>query len=156
MSSKQLIVVVSAIAAVVLLYFLPVKSSSVVPAEIANTAAPKSADQKIDEALAAMQVKPMDGIKLLKEVLQEDPKNVRALELLSMMSLQTGQHDKAVVYLERLNEVKPSWEVQRLVGDAYIALKDTAKARSIFVKLYESAPDQKQKESVQQVLKQLK
>ncbi len=153
MSNKQLIVIISAIAAVVLLYFLPVKSSSVVKAE-----APKvqSLDKKIDEALAAMEVQPMAGIKLLKEVLEEDPKNVRTLELLSEMSLRTHQHEKAVGYLERLNEVKPSWETQRQLAETYLELKDTAKARSIFVKLYETAPDSKQKESIQQIIEQLK
>ena len=150
MSNKQLIVIISAIAAVVLLYFLPVKSSSVVKTEV------RSADEKMDEALKLMQTKPMDGINLFKEVLKEDPKNVRALELLSGMSLQTGQFEKAVGYLERLEEVKPSWETKKQLGETYVALKDTVKARSIFVKLYETAPDSKEKESIQQIMEQLK
>ena len=155
MSNKQLIVTISAIAAVVLLYFLPVKSSSVVKAEMNKE---QMLNKKIDEALNIIQTQPMPmpGIKLLKEVLEEDPKNVRALELLSAMSLKTNQYEKAAGYLERLAEVKPSWETGKQLGETYIALKDTAKARSIFVKLYETAPDSKQKELVQQIIEQLK
>ena len=155
MSNKQLIVILSAIAAVVLLYFLPVKSASEVKTDATKE---QVLNKKIDEALNINQTQPMPmpGIKHLKEVLEEDPKNVRVLELLSAMSLKTNQYEKAAAYLERLAEVKPSWEVNRQLGDTYIALQDTVKARSIFEKLYETAPDSTQKESIQRIIKELK
>ncbi|MCX6182353.1 MAG: hypothetical protein NT150_10530 [Bacteroidetes bacterium] len=153
MSNKQLIVIISAIAAVVLLYFLPVKSSSVV-----KTEQHQSLDKKVDEAINIIntQPNPMAGIKLLKEVLEQDPKNVRALEQLSAGALRTHQHEKAAGYLERLEEVKPSLETEWKLGETYLELKDTAKARSIFVKLYKTTPDSKQKESIQQIIEHLK
>jgi predicted Zn-dependent protease len=155
MSNKQLIVILSAIAAVVLLYFLPVKSASEVKTDATKE---QVLNKKIDEALNIIQTQPMPmpGIKILKEVLEEDPKNVRVLELLSAMSLKTNQYEKAAAYLERLAEVKPTWEVNRQLGDTYIVLQDTAKARSIFEKLYETAPDSTQKESIQRIIKELK
>jgi len=98
----------------------------------------------------------MPGIKLLKEVLEEDPKNVRALELMSGFTIKTGQYEKAVTYLERLAEVQPSQEVMQQLGGTYLALKDTLKAKQVFAKLYESVKDSTQKREVQEIIKQLK
>jgi len=155
MSTKQLIVVISAFAVLVLLYCLPTKSSSEVASDMTKE---QMLNQKIDEALNIIQTQPapMPGIKLLKEVLEEDPKNVRALELMSGFTIKTGQYDKAASYLERLAEVQPSQEVMQQLGGTYLAMKDTLKAKQVFVKLYESVKDSTQKRQVQEIIKQLK
>jgi predicted Zn-dependent protease len=155
MSTKQLIVVISAFAVIVLLYCLPTKSSSEV---VSGANREQVLNQKIDEALNIIQTQPapMPGIKLLKEVLEEDPKNVRALELMSGFTIKTGQYEKAVTYLERLAEVQPSQEVMQQLGGTYLALKDTLKAKQVFAKLYESVKDSTQKREVQEIIKQLK
>ena len=44
----------------------------------------------------------MQGIMMLREVLEEDPKNELALFNMGMLSIQSGQYDKAV---ERLVEL---------------------------------------------------
>jgi predicted Zn-dependent protease len=155
MSTKQLIVVISAFAVIVLLYCLPTKSSSEV---VSGANREQVLNQKIDEALNIIQTQPapMPGIKLLKEVLEEDPKNVRALELMSGFTIKTQQYEKALTYLERLAEVQPSQEVMQQLGGTYLALKDTLKAKQVFVKLYESVKDSTQKREVQEIIKQLK
>jgi tetratricopeptide (TPR) repeat protein len=45
---------------------------------------------------------PMEGIGLLKEVLDEDPDNVDALMYLGVFSMQSGQFDKAVGRFETI------------------------------------------------------
>ncbi len=155
MSKKQLIVVITAIAALVLLYFLPTKSSSEVHSDMTRE---QMLNKKIDEALVIIQTQqaPMPGIKLLKEVLEEDPKNVRALGILIEGCFRTGQYDKAASYLERLAEIQPSPVVMKQLGDTYLMLKDTTKAKTVFTKLYESTKDSTQKKEVQEIINQLK
>ena len=155
MSTKQLIVVISAFAVIVLLYCLPTKSSSEVASDMNRE---QVLNQKIDEALNIIQTQPapMPGIKLLKEVLEEDPKNVRALELMAGFTIKTNQYEKAASYLERLAEVQPSPVVMQQLGGTYLAMKDTLKAKAVFLKLYESVKDSTQKREVQEIIKQLK
>lgn len=156
MSTKQLIVIISAFVVLVLLYCLPTKSSSEVVSDMTKE---QMLNQKIDEALNIIQTQPapMPGIIILRDqVLKEDPKNVRALELLSTFSIKSGQYEKAASYLERLAEVQPSQDVMQQLGGTYLALKDTLNAKKVFVKLYESVKDSTQKRQVQDIIKQLK
>ena len=50
---------------------------------------------------------PMQGITMLREVLAVDPKNELALLNMGMLSIQSGQYDRAVEPLARIGEDKP-------------------------------------------------
>lgn len=155
MSTKQLIVVISAFAVIVLLYFLPTKSSSEVSTKMTRE---QMLNQKIDEALNIIttQPAPMPGIKLLKEVLEEDPKNVRALQTLVQACYMSKQYDKAVPYLERLAEIQPSPEVMKELSGTYLQMKDTVNAKISLQKWYDLEKDEVHKKEVQEIIKQLK
>ena len=50
----------------------------------------------------------MQGITMLREVLAADPKNELALLNMGMLSIQSGQHERAVERLEELVKVNPN------------------------------------------------
>jgi tetratricopeptide (TPR) repeat protein len=62
---------------------------------------------------------PMQGVGLLKEVLEKDPKNITALINLGYFSIQSGQYDKALERFNLVVAIKPDYL------DAYIYLADT-------------------------------
>ncbi len=51
---------------------------------------------------------PMQGILMIREVLQEDPKNKLALFNLGVLAMQSGQWDKALARFQTLSEVDPN------------------------------------------------
>jgi len=63
---------------------------------------------------------PMKGIKILKDVLEEDPENKFALWTLGVFSQQSGQHDKAIARFEDLLRVEKE-EKERI--NVYTALE---------------------------------
>ena len=102
LNTKHAIAVAVAIAMIVLLYAAPNKHTTDVQLDIAL-------DKKVAEAVALVQGDaPMQGIVMLKEVLEEDPENVSALMYLGAFSVQTGQYDKAVERLEKAVAIEPS------------------------------------------------
>ncbi|MDN5204411.1 tetratricopeptide repeat protein [Fulvivirgaceae bacterium BMA10] len=61
---------------------------------------------------------PMKGITMLREILAEDPKNETALYNLGILSMQSGQFDKAQVRFENLVKYYP----QNLLGQFYLGV----------------------------------
>jgi outer membrane protein len=87
---------------------------------------------------------PMQGIKILREVLQADPKNESALYNLGVLSIQSGQHDKAVARFEELLKVNPKHSAgQFYLGVAQANLGNKEKAVEAFKKarLLDSDPE---------------
>ena len=83
---------------------------------------PEDVRTMIDLALAYLPSRqPMRGVALLKEVLREDPEQPDALYHLGLLSFRTGQYGKAIDYLGRLVDCRPS-DVRALfhLGHAYI------------------------------------
>lgn len=79
---------------------------------------------------------PMQGISMLREVLAEDPKNESALFNLGMLSIQSGQYDRAIERLKELTEVNPKHvQGQLLLGVAYKNKGDKKAAREQFEKV---------------------
>ncbi len=76
---------------------------------------------------------PMQGIALLREVLAKDPKNELALFNMGMLSIQSGQYDRAIERLNRLIEVNPNHlQGQLLLGIAWMNKGDKQKAKEQF------------------------
>jgi outer membrane protein len=85
---------------------------------------------------------PMKGIMMLREVLAEDPKNETALYDMGMLSVQSGQYDRAVERLVNLIEVNPNHiQGHLLLGVAYMNTGDKINARKQFEKVKELDKD---------------
>ena len=72
----------------------------------------------------------MQGITLLREILEADPKNELALFNLGMLSIQSGQYDKAVERLEALVKINPDHtQGHLLLGIALMNTGEKVRAR---------------------------
>lgn len=86
---------------------------------------------------------PMQGILMLREVVEEDPSNQEALFNLGLLSRQSGQKKKAVERLETLVKVNPEHLQGRLVlGLTYLEMgkKEQAKEQLLIVKELDNDP----------------
>jgi len=112
----------------VMLAFLPNKLKEEAPIEESNL----STDSKIEEAVKIITQgtdSPMKGIKLLKEVIAEEPDNESALYYLGNFSIQSGQYEKAIIRFENLVKVNPDhYEARYLLGYSFEMMKDTSSA----------------------------
>lgn len=73
---------------------------------------------------------PMQGIAVLREVLAEDPRNETALYSLGILSIQSGQNDKAVERFKELLSINPAHANGRFyLGLAYLNLGKKKSAR---------------------------
>jgi cytochrome c-type biogenesis protein CcmH/NrfG len=99
----------------------------------------------------------MQGIMMLREVLKEDPKNELAMFNLGMLSIQSGQYDKAIERLKELVEMNPAHiQGQLLLGIAYMNSGDTKLAKQQFEKVKEMDKDPAVQATVDSYLKDLK
>lgn len=100
---------------------------------------------------------PMQGIMLLREVLAQDPRHELALFNMGMLSLQSGQHDRAIGYLEKLVEVNPSnIQGQLLLGLALMNHGDRLRAKEQFEKVKKMDKDPAVQATVDSYLEDLK
>ena len=78
---------------------------------------------------------PMEGIKILREVIEKDPNNETALFNLGYLSMQSGQYSKAVDRFKKLIEVNPQHSTGMFyLGLSYSELGNKQKARDCFEK----------------------
>ena len=100
---------------------------------------PSNLEAKIEEAVRIIteaKGAPMKGIQLLKEVLEEDPKNRQALYYLGNFSIQSGQFEKAKErYTSMLQNDPKDEEARYLLGYSNLMLGDTVNAISNFEQL---------------------
>ena len=100
---------------------------------------------------------PMQGIGLLREVLAKDPKHELALFNMGMLSVQSGQYDRAVERLEELIKVKPDHTQGRLLlGISLMNTGDKKGAKEQFEKVKEMDKDPAVQATVDSYLKDLK
>ncbi|NGF55603.1 tetratricopeptide repeat protein [Parapusillimonas sp. SGNA-6] len=87
-----------------------------------------SAKTGLGSALVTGTNNPMQGIALLREVVEEDPKNVEANKALGLFSLQSQQFDKAIDRFKTVVEQKPDAESYFYLATGYekIGLKNEA------------------------------
>lgn len=85
---------------------------------------------------------PMEGIGILKGILKEDPKNETAMYQLGILSLQSGQNDKAVDRFEELVKIYPSnANAHYYLGVAYANIGKKEKAIASLEKAKELETD---------------
>jgi tetratricopeptide (TPR) repeat protein len=104
---------------------------------------PKNPEVKSKMAMTWLSSSPMQGITLLREVLADDPVNAFALYNMGMLSVQSGQYDRAIDYLQRLVTVKETHiQGHLLLGVAFMnkGIKDKARAQFEKVKQLDKDP----------------
>jgi len=81
---------------------------------------PTNLDAKTNLAMTYIAVgeAPMQGINLLREIITTDPDNEKALFNLGILSIQSGQYDKAVERFQHLTQVNP----KHVQGNFYLAV----------------------------------
>jgi Flp pilus assembly protein TadD len=122
------------------------------------------ANPKLYEAKAKMAMTfmtsgapPMQGIRMLREVAEDDPKNEFALFSLGMLSIQSQQYDRAVEWLTKLVTVNPKHlQGQVFLGLALANAGETEKAREQFEKAKNMTTDQSVIATIDSYLKDLK
>ena len=99
---------------------------------------------------------PMQGIKLLREVIAADPKNEDALLKMGTLSIQSGQFGKAIDWLKKLETVNPAnVEGQLLLGAAYAGAGDKEKARAQYERTRKLTDDPAVQQQLDQYIKDL-
>jgi tetratricopeptide (TPR) repeat protein len=118
---------------------------------------PKNTDVKAQLAMTYVTtVNPMQGITMLREVLEQNPNHAKAIENLGLLSVQSGQYDKAVVRFEKLIELKPNDVSAHLyLGVSYKELGAKDKARKQLEFVFDNATDPALKEAAKEYLKGL-
>ena len=100
---------------------------------------------------------PMEGIRMLREVATDDPKNEFALFSLGMLSIQSQQYDRAVDWLTKLVAVNPEHlQGQVLLGMSLANAGEKEKARTQFEKARKMTTDQSVHATIDSYLKDLK
>lgn len=99
----------------------------------------------------------MKGVGLLKQVVATDSNNVQALFTLGMLSMQSGQWDKAKQRFERLTELQPfNPEYYYYVGEVYAKSGDTKAAIDSYEKCKTLLKDKAAQKEIQTLIDKLK
>lgn len=118
---------------------------------------PGNLDVKCQIAMTYLSSSPMQGVSMLREVLEADPNNQTALFNLGMLSIQSRQYQLAVERLEKLLEINPAHTQGRLLlGVAYMNTGNKKKAREQFELIKQADPDPAVQATVDSYLKDLK
>jgi len=84
---------------------------------------------------------PMKGIMLLREVVTEDPRHEMAQYNLGMLSVKSGQLEKAIERFNTVLEINPKRvEVNYFLGQVYLQQGDTVKAITSYETFIKNAP----------------
>lgn len=85
---------------------------------------------------------PMKGIQMLREVVEEDENNELALYNLGLLSMQSGQYDKAVDRFRKVVDLNPAHlQAQFFLGVSYFETGKKKKARRQFEQVKEISDD---------------
>jgi tetratricopeptide (TPR) repeat protein len=126
---------------------------------------PKNLDAKAEQAVNYIEGKgePMKGVGLLREILQVEPNNRKALLYLGILSIQSNQLDKAAERFKMLTEMKPEGDANypyyfRYLGQVYASQGKKDEAMAAF-KQYEALAknmaDTRPREEARQLIQSL-
>lgn len=118
---------------------------------------PSNTDAKAQLAMTYVTTpNPMQGIAMLREIVEQYPNHAKAIENLGLLSVQSGQYDKAIVRFEKLVELKPDDVSAHLyLGVSYKETGAKAKARKELEFVFNNATDPALKEAAKEYLKGL-
>ena len=99
---------------------------------------------------------PMKAVLTLREVLEKDPENEQALLNIGLLSVQSGQFEKAIERFKKLLSVnKSNWLGTFYLGIAYNETGKKVLAKECFAKVIANEKEVQIKEAAEQYLKQL-
>jgi tetratricopeptide (TPR) repeat protein len=118
---------------------------------------PGNAEAKTKVAMTYMSSEsPMQGIQMLREVVESDPKNELALFNLGMLAIQSTQYGRAVDWFEKLLAVNANHlQGNLLLGVAYLNQGEKEKARQQFEKVKKLDADPAVQATVDSYLQEL-
>lgn len=118
---------------------------------------PNNYDAKTDLAVCyAEGPTPMQGIMLLREVVQAAPKHVMAQYNLGILSVKSGQLDKAVVRFENVLAIDSSFmDARFLLGKTYMQMGNNAAALINFETLKKESKDAALVKEVESLISQI-
>ncbi len=100
---------------------------------------------------------PMDGIKLLQEVLEKDPGNINALVNMGYFALQSGQMEKAKERFLQILQIDSTFaEAYIYLADIFLSTQDTGQAISALKEYKRLTPDEQLKEQVENYIEELR
>lgn len=152
MKTGPVILILIGLALLAFLYFSPVtpqvahqhEDTAEQPVAGENTGE-LSPDAQVEEALRMLEsgeVPPMQGIMKIRDVAEKYPGNVKANYTLGVLSLQTGQYDKAMERFNTVLEQQPDdAQVWRLLAEAQLNSGDTTAAKASFENALKLADD---------------
>lgn len=99
---------------------------------------------------------PMQGIQMLREVLEEDQENELAIYNLGLLSMQSQQYDRAIDRFEKLTQLDPgNLQAHFLLGVSYFEAGEKKKAKDQLLRVKEMDDDPSVQASVEDYLNQL-
>lgn len=98
---------------------------------------------------------PMQGIALLREVVEKDPNNVSANLNLGLFSMKSGQYEKAVERFKTLITIKPDFEAYFYLAESYKQIGKKQEAIAAYQKCKELMPDPSFTQRIDQYIKEL-
>ncbi len=99
----------------------------------------------------------MKGVAMLKEVVETDSNNVQAIYTLAMLSVQSGQYDKAIQRLNKLVTLQPfNAEFYFYLADTYVKYGDAKQAIANYEKCKTLLKDKEAKKEVDTIINKLK
>lgn len=100
---------------------------------------------------------PMQGILMIREVLEEDPNNTEALFNLGFLAIQSGQMEKAVERFEKVIDLEPdNWNAVLYLGITYMELGQVDQAKTKFEYIVNKSNSAVLMEIAQSYLKEIK
>ena len=148
MKKAQVLALIITVILIVLLFNLDITQ---------NKEETKGYDTKIQLAIEKVKGQnPMEGIMMLKEIVDQDPENVEALFYLGMFSMESGQFEKAVVRFQSILSIDSSFIIaHRYLGESLLAIGDTIGALNELEKYVVIERDGKNKQEINMLINKL-
>ena len=148
MKKAQVLALIITVILIVLLFNLDITQ---------NKEETKAYDTKIQLAIEKVKGQnPMEGIMMLKEIVDQDPENVEALFYLGMFSMESDQFEKAVVRFQSILSIDSSFIIaHRYLGESLLAIGDTIGALNELEKYVVIERDGKNKQEINMLINKL-
>ncbi|MBT8195253.1 MAG: tetratricopeptide repeat protein [Bacteroidia bacterium] len=120
---------------------------------------PKDDDVRLELALCYIEnpTNPMRGISLLRQLIDENPKNENALFNLGILSMRSGQFDKAIGRFEEILAFSPERiELFRYIAHCYEQIGEKDKAIVYFSRFKSKTSDQRLRDETDRYIEKLK
>lgn len=99
----------------------------------------------------------MKGVQLLKDIVKRDSNNVQANYTLGMLSMRSGQMDKALIRFETLTRIEPmNPDFYYFLGQCYLSLENKNKAILAFENFKKLVQDPEAKKNIDKTITNLK